>query len=68
MTGGERLGQVRSARQAGAVPTDCAELVLARARPILPGVGGPLADTARAARRVSEPRTAPAWGSPTLPC
>lgn len=42
-------------RQAGAVPTAFGELVLSRARAILPGIDGLLADTARAALRTTAP-------------
>ncbi|MGW1490086.1 LysR family transcriptional regulator [Streptomyces sp. NPDC002402] len=43
-------GSIFDRGQAGAVPTTFGELVLTRARAILPGVDGLLADTARAAR------------------
>jgi DNA-binding transcriptional LysR family regulator len=43
-------GALFDRRQAGATPTPFGELVLARARAILPGIDGLLADTARAAR------------------
>lgn len=46
-------GALFDRRQSGAVPTPFGELVIARARAILPGVEGLLADTARAARRGS---------------
>ncbi|MBT2365372.1 LysR family transcriptional regulator [Streptomyces sp. ISL-10] len=46
-------GALFDRRQAGAVPTPFGELVLGRARAILPGIDGLLADTARAARRMS---------------
>ncbi|GGP33077.1 LysR family transcriptional regulator [Streptomyces abikoensis] len=41
--------------RAGVVATPLGELVLARARAVLPGVDGLLADTARAARRRADP-------------
>ncbi|MBT2459822.1 LysR family transcriptional regulator [Streptomyces sp. ISL-86] len=46
-------GSLFDRRQAGAVPTPFGELVLSRAGAILPGIDGLLADTARAARRIS---------------
>ncbi|MEV0416370.1 LysR family transcriptional regulator [Streptomyces sp. NPDC050448] len=46
-------GSLFDRRQAGAVPTVFGELVLGRAGAILPGIDGLLADTARAARRIS---------------
>ncbi|MBW5485544.1 LysR family transcriptional regulator [Streptomyces bambusae] len=50
------LGGVLFERQpAGTVPTHFGELVLGRARAVLPGIDGLLADTARAARRERAP-------------
>ncbi|MEV8531976.1 LysR family transcriptional regulator [Streptomyces sp. NPDC051211] len=46
-------GTLFDRRQEGTVPTPFGELVLGRARAILPGIDGLLADTARAARRMS---------------
>ncbi|MEU7112882.1 LysR family transcriptional regulator [Streptomyces sp. NPDC046182] len=46
-------GSLFDRRQAGAAATPFGELVLDRARAVLPGIDGLLADTARAARRMS---------------
>ncbi|PKV89564.1 DNA-binding transcriptional LysR family regulator [Streptomyces sp. TLI_146] len=48
-------GALFDRRRDGAVPTGFGELVLTRAQSILPGVDGLLADTTRAARRMSAP-------------
>lgn len=48
-------GALFDRRRAGVVATGFGELVLARARSILPGVDGLLADTARATRRRAAP-------------
>ncbi|WP_415951659.1 LysR family transcriptional regulator [Streptomyces sp. KLOTTS4A1] len=48
-------GTLFERRRAGAAPTPLGDLVLARARAILPGVDQLLADTARAARRGAPP-------------
>ncbi|MGW2633404.1 LysR family transcriptional regulator [Streptomyces chattanoogensis] len=48
-------GALFDRRQAGTVPTPFGELVLSRARAILPGIDGLLADTARAAPRTTAP-------------
>ncbi|MGI5377169.1 LysR family transcriptional regulator [Streptomyces sp. CA-251387] len=48
-------GTLFERRQAGVAPTALGELVLSRARAILPGIDGLIADTARAARRRSAP-------------
>jgi DNA-binding transcriptional LysR family regulator len=46
-------GTLFDRRQEGAVPTPFGELVIGRAGAVLPGIDGLLADTARAARRMS---------------
>ncbi|MEV0371874.1 LysR family transcriptional regulator [Streptomyces sp. NPDC050636] len=46
-------GSLFDRRQAGTVPTPFGELVIGRARAILPGIDGLLTDTARAARRMT---------------
>lgn len=46
-------GPLFDRRQAGTVPTPFGELVIGRARAILPGIDGLLCDTARAARRMT---------------
>ncbi|MBD0741184.1 LysR family transcriptional regulator [Streptomyces sp. CBMA152] len=46
-------GALFDRRHAGALPTPFGELVLERARAVLPGIDGLLADTARAARRMA---------------
>ncbi|MFE3181838.1 LysR family transcriptional regulator [Streptomyces violascens] len=48
-------GALFDRRQAGSAPTPLGELVLGRARAILPDIDGLLADTARNARRLSPP-------------
>ncbi|WP_171163661.1 LysR family transcriptional regulator [Streptomyces sp. I05A-00742] len=48
-------GTLFERRPAGVVPTSLGELVLHRARAVLPGIDGLLADTARAARRRAAP-------------
>ncbi|MGI5347173.1 LysR family transcriptional regulator [Streptomyces sp. CA-250714] len=48
-------GALFDRRRAGATPTPLGELVLARARSILPGIDQLLADTARATRRAAAP-------------
>ncbi|MFJ5798448.1 LysR family transcriptional regulator [Streptomyces decoyicus] len=46
-------GPLFDRRQSGTVPTPFGELVIGRARAILPGIDGMLSDTARAARRMT---------------
>lgn len=48
-------GPLFERRQSGTVPTPFGELVIGRARAILPGIDGLLSDTARAARRMTAP-------------
>ncbi|WP_438289626.1 LysR family transcriptional regulator [Streptomyces sp. HUAS TT7] len=59
-------GALFDRRQAGAVPTDFGDLVLARAQSILPGIDSPLAETARHTSPVHRLRLGSA-GAPLSP-